>query len=136
MLEAVARQLLAKTLLHLLGISNQSSSHQCCMECMFSFKNGPGIETISNASEFVRHTLNIWDNDCALAYLSEEGWLLFDGFITESMNFCGYSLSIRSSYILNFLVEIILILTYDLGSTDQTMNDSPFQVMWVVGLEV
>jgi hypothetical protein len=36
----------------------------------------------------------------------------------------------------NFVIEILLILTYDLGSADQTMNDSPFYVMWVVGLEV
>jgi hypothetical protein len=36
------------------------------------------------------------------------------------------------SYILNFLGEILLILTYDLGLTDQTMID----VMWVIGLEV
>jgi hypothetical protein len=39
-------------------------------------------------------------------------------------------------YILNFHVEILLILTYDLGLTDQAMNDFPFHVMWVVGLEV
>jgi hypothetical protein len=29
-----------------------------------------------------------------------------------------------------------VILTYDLRSVDQTMNDSPFYVMWMVGLEV
>jgi hypothetical protein len=40
------------------------------------------------------------------------------------------------SNVLNFLAEILQILTYDLGSTDQTMNGSPFHVMWVVGLEV
>jgi hypothetical protein len=40
------------------------------------------------------------------------------------------------SYILNFHVEIFLILTYDLGSTEQAMNDSPFHVLGVVGLEV
>jgi hypothetical protein len=39
-------------------------------------------------------------------------------------------------YVLNFVFEILLILTYDLGSTDQAMNDTPFRVMWVVGLEV
>lgn len=41
-------------------------------------------------------------------------------------------------YVLNFVVEIFLILTYEyaLGSTDQTMNVSPFYVMWVAGLEV
>jgi hypothetical protein len=40
------------------------------------------------------------------------------------------------SYVLNFDVEILLILTYGLCSADQTMNDSPFYMMWVVGLEV
>jgi hypothetical protein len=38
--------------------------------------------------------------------------------------------------ILNFLVEILLILTYDLGSADQTVNDSPLHVMRVIGLKV
>jgi hypothetical protein len=40
------------------------------------------------------------------------------------------------SYALNFIVAIPLILTYGLGLTDQTMNDSPFHLMWVVGPEV
>jgi hypothetical protein len=40
------------------------------------------------------------------------------------------------SYIFNFVVEILLILTYDLRSVDQIKNDSPFYAMWVVGLEV
>jgi hypothetical protein len=40
------------------------------------------------------------------------------------------------SYVINFIVEILLILTYDLGSTDQTMSSSPFYIMWVVGHEV
>jgi hypothetical protein len=39
-------------------------------------------------------------------------------------------------YVLNFTVEILLVFTYDLDSTDQTMNDSPFYMMWVAGLEV
>jgi hypothetical protein len=38
------------------------------------------------------------------------------------------------SYVLNFLVEILLILTY--GSTDQAMNDSPFHVMWLVEVRI
>jgi hypothetical protein len=37
------------------------------------------------------------------------------------------------SYVLNFLFEILLVLTHDLGSTDRTMGDSP-HVMLVVGL--
>jgi hypothetical protein len=40
------------------------------------------------------------------------------------------------NYVSNFVVEILLILKYDLRSVDETMNDSPFYVMWVVGLEV
>jgi hypothetical protein len=39
-------------------------------------------------------------------------------------------------YVLNFHAEILLILTYGLGLTDKTQNDSPFHMMWVVGLEV
>jgi hypothetical protein len=40
------------------------------------------------------------------------------------------------SYVLNFVAEILLILTYDLGPSDQTMNDSHFRVMSVAGFEV
>jgi hypothetical protein len=40
------------------------------------------------------------------------------------------------SYVLNFIVEILLILTYDLCSADHTINDYTFYVMWVVGIEV
>jgi hypothetical protein len=39
-------------------------------------------------------------------------------------------------YIFSFVVKILLVLTYDLRSVAQTMNDSPFYVMWVIGLEV
>jgi hypothetical protein len=35
---------------------------------MFSFENGPDIETVSNASEFLEDTLNIQDNDSGLVY--------------------------------------------------------------------
>jgi hypothetical protein len=49
--------------------------------------------------------------------LSERGQLFLDGFIMVSLN-CGYSLSIRLC--LNFVVEILLVLIYDLGLTDQT----------------
>jgi hypothetical protein len=40
------------------------------------------------------------------------------------------------SYVLYFAAAILLVLTYDLGSTDKTMNYSRFYVTWVVGLEV
>jgi hypothetical protein len=36
---------------------------------MFSFENGPDIETVPSGSEFLGNTLNIWDNDHALVYL-------------------------------------------------------------------
>jgi hypothetical protein len=36
---------------------------------MFSFENGPEIETVPSASEFLGNTLNIWDNDSALVHL-------------------------------------------------------------------
>jgi hypothetical protein len=35
---------------------------------MFSSENGPDIEMVSNASEFLVDTLNIWDNGHVLAY--------------------------------------------------------------------
>jgi hypothetical protein len=35
---------------------------------MFSFENGPDIETISRASELLGGTLNIRNNDSALEY--------------------------------------------------------------------
>jgi hypothetical protein len=35
---------------------------------MFNFENGPEIETVPNASEFLGNALSIWDNDSALVY--------------------------------------------------------------------
>jgi hypothetical protein len=40
------------------------------------------------------------------------------------------------SYILNFLIEILPILAYDLGSSDQALGDFPFYLMGVGGLEM
>jgi hypothetical protein len=40
------------------------------------------------------------------------------------------------SYVFNFIVKILLVLTYDHRLVDQTMNDSPFYVVCVVGLDV
>jgi uncharacterized protein YxjI len=40
---------------------------------MFSFENGPDIETVRNASEFLGDTFNIWDNDSALVYCVTRG---------------------------------------------------------------
>jgi hypothetical protein len=41
-------------LLHLLGISNQSSFQPFPMDFMFSFENGPDIEVVSNASKYLK----------------------------------------------------------------------------------
>jgi hypothetical protein len=67
--------------------------------------------------------------------VSEEGRLLIYNFSMESTNSCGYPLRIMSS-LLKLFVEILLIVTYGLGSTDQTVNNSPFHVMWEVRFEV
>jgi hypothetical protein len=40
----------------------------CLTECMFSFENGPGIETVSSASDSLGDIVNMFDNDCALVY--------------------------------------------------------------------
>jgi hypothetical protein len=41
---------------------------------MFSFENAPGIESISNVSEFLGHIPNIWDNDSSLVlYQKKDG---------------------------------------------------------------
>jgi hypothetical protein len=47
---------------------SRSGFHQCPSECLFSFENSPYAETLSNASEFIGDTLNIWYNDGALVY--------------------------------------------------------------------
>jgi hypothetical protein len=53
-------------LLHLLGISNRSSFHQCHMECMFSLEDGSETEMVPDEPEFLRNSLNIRDDDSAL----------------------------------------------------------------------
>jgi hypothetical protein len=66
----------------------------------FSFENVLDIETVSYAPEFLGDTHDIWDNYCALVCFSQEGRLLPDGFIVESMNSCWYSISITSCLML------------------------------------
>jgi hypothetical protein len=84
------------TLLCLLGICNCSSFDQCPTECVFSFENDPDIDTVSNASEFLGDTVNIWDKTVTWYIASEEKRLLLGRFIMKSTNSCGYLLSIRS----------------------------------------
>jgi hypothetical protein len=61
------------TLLRLLDISDWSSFHQCPMEGMFSFENGPDIEMVSNVSEFLRDTLDILEDHATVLYLKKDG---------------------------------------------------------------
>jgi hypothetical protein len=104
---------------------------------MSSLENGPDIETVSTASESLGDTLDVWDNDRALLHsvprrTVASRWHHY-GVIKLLCVFVKHQIMF---YLLNFLVEILLILIYVIGSTDQTMNDSPFHVMWVVGFEV
>jgi hypothetical protein len=91
---------------------------------MFSFENGPDIETDFSASEFFRYTLNIWDNDSALVYCTWRktvaSWWLH--YIVNKFLWLFTKHQIMS-YVLNFVDEIFLILTYDLGLT------TPFYMM-------
>jgi hypothetical protein len=98
---------------------------------MFSFENGPYVETVSNASAFLGDSHNIWDH-----IVSEEGGLLLNGFTAESTDFSGYSLNIRSCLMFLILLSKSFLSRNDLGWVDQTMNDSAFYVMCVVGHEV
>jgi hypothetical protein len=56
----------------------------------------------------------------------------------ETLNMSQYYVSghYTSSYVFNIVFELLVILTYDLRLVDQTTNDSPLHVMWVVGHEV
>jgi hypothetical protein len=64
--------------------------------------------------------------------VSEEGRFLADGFIEANKFIWIFTEHQIMSYVFNFVVKIVLILTYDRHSVDQTMNDSLFYVMWVV----
>jgi hypothetical protein len=65
---ATITQNIILALLHLLGISNWSSFHHRPMDCTFSSKHYPDVETAFNGSEFLTDVINIWDNDNALVY--------------------------------------------------------------------
>jgi hypothetical protein len=69
-------------------------------------------------------------------FVSEEGRFLVDGSIRVNEFFWIFIEHQIMSYVFNFVVEILLILTYDPRSVDQTVSDSPFYVMWVAGLEM
>jgi hypothetical protein len=71
-------------------------------------------------------------------HIISEGRSILDGFIMDGVNeflwvFITHQIM---SYVLHFLAEILLILTYDLAPTDQTMNNSHFHMTWMAGLEV
>jgi hypothetical protein len=59
-----------------------------------------------------------------MLYLKNEGCFSLSSLWTQqSLVYIHYQIM---SYVLNFLVEVILNLTYGLGCTDQAMSDSPF----------
>jgi hypothetical protein len=79
---------------------------------MLSFENGPDIETVSNASEFLGHTLYIWENYRVLVYFIRK-WtvpsrLFHYGASKFLWVFSKYQIM---CYVLNFVVEILLNLT-------------------------
>jgi hypothetical protein len=104
---------------------------------MFSFENGPNIEAVPSASEFFGNTPNVWDSDrtiiCFIRGRTVASPWLHHGINKFLWVFIKYQIM---SCVLNFSVEIVPVLTYDLGSTDQAMNDSSFHVVGVVGLNM
>jgi hypothetical protein len=56
---------------------------------MFSFEDGSELETVPDASEFLRDNPDIQDDYSALVCL-KRGQFLADCFITESMDSFGY----------------------------------------------
>jgi hypothetical protein len=120
------------TLRRVLGISNRSSFHQSLTECIFGFENGPAIETVSSVTEILTNS----HSDRALVYCIwrravASHWLHY-GVRDLLWVFIKHQIM---AHVLNFLVDVILILTDDLGSTDQTVNHFRFHVMWVIGLK-
>jgi hypothetical protein len=80
---------------------------------MFSLEDDFDIQTISNASAFLWDTLNIWDNDGALVYFIRRKtiaclWLHY-GVNKFFWIFIKHEIL---SYVLNFVVEILLAPTY------------------------
>jgi hypothetical protein len=75
----------------------------------FNFENGLDIETVSNASKFLRGALSIWVNDSALVYWISRRtvasrWLHY-GVSEFSSVFIKHQIV---SHVLNFIVEILL----------------------------
>jgi hypothetical protein len=62
-----------------------------------------------------------------MLYLKKNGCFLMTSLWSQRI-ILGIQYQIMSS-VLGFLIEILLILTYDLGSTHQAMNDSLFHMM-------
>jgi hypothetical protein len=123
------------TLLCLLGISNWSSFHQCPTECMFSLEDGSETEMVPNVSEFLRNSLNIRNDDSALVYCVWRGMISCRWLHYRVHEFLWIFIEHQiMSYGFKFIVKVLLISTYDLRFVDQTMNNSSFCVMWVVGL--
>jgi hypothetical protein len=114
------------TLLRLLAIYKWSSFHHCVMECLFSFENGPEIETAPNAR------LNFSEIPLTYGIKTVPWYIVWRTISCRRLHyrvnefFWVFIKHKIMSYVFNFVVEIFLFLSYDLRSADQTMNDSPF----------
>jgi hypothetical protein len=71
------------TLLPLLDIFSRPSFHRFPTQCVFSFENGPVIETVSKVSAFLADIPDTWIMRVPWYIVSEEGRLILDGFIME-----------------------------------------------------
>jgi hypothetical protein len=88
-------------------------------------------------AEFLEDILNMSHNDRALVYCISRRTVTSRQLHYGVNEFLWVFIKhLIMSYLIHFLVEILLILTrMNFGSTDQATNDSPFRLMWVVGLE-
>jgi hypothetical protein len=93
----------------------------------------PHIEAVPSASEFYGNTRNIWDNYRAMIVVI---WrrTLASPWLHNMINelwwvFIKYHIVF---HVLNVPAEIIPILTHDSGPTVQAMNNSYFQVQWIL----
>lgn len=105
------------TMLHLLANSNWSNFQQCARECMFSILNGSLCASISL----------IYPLESALVYFIRRRAISMASLQSERIIVVVKHQIM--TYVLNFLVEIFLIVTYDLRSTFWTIEDCPFYVI-------
>jgi hypothetical protein len=104
---------------------------------MFTFEDCSELEPVSDASEFLSDTLDIRDDNSVLVCFVCRGTISY-GWLQYRVNEFFRILTEHQvmSYVSDFVAKIILVLTYNLRSVEQTMDDSLFYVMWVVRVKV